>query len=323
MKSPLLGYFSACFWATTAFAQAPEVQDTSDDTWVDQQHSQVRGALHRWSNAIDNWIDTPDPAKPASANLRIMLDNEWNRYDGYSLKPRVRAKIRLPALKRRFSLVVGDDDLDNQARDKHQLHRNYDKPLENGRKYDREQSRSDNSSIALRFSTEKKRLGIETDLDLGIRAISDLFVRAKASKKWQITERFSTRFEQIYRFGIQSRHYIRSNLENRFVEDERRSLNNHTYYQYVHDGDQKKHWGNSSYRQHNYNNFKQLNYGFNFGGEVRHKKFKINYYGPFINWRQPISRKWLFIQPEIHFYNNKAESRSHNLGAFLRLEVVL
>lgn len=316
MKAVLFGYFSVGILAVPAVAQA------QNDTWFDRQYSGVQDKLRHWSNTIDSWIDTPDPDKPASANLRISLDNEWNRYDGYSFKPRVRAKLRLPALKRKFSLVIGDEDLDNQSRDKNQLHHNYQKPLEDNRKYDRKQARSDNGSIALRWSDGIKKLGIDTDLDLGIRSTADLFVRAKASKTWQFTERFSSRFEQIYRFGLKSRHYIRTNFENKFSENERRSLNNHTYYQYTHNGDQKKHWGNSAYRQHDYANFKQLNYGFNFGGEVQSKKFKINYYGPFINWRQPILRQWLFIQPEINFYNNKSVHRKHALGAFLRIEAI-
>lgn len=320
MRFSLLSCISLTLCSATTLA---EIGEGGGNTWIDKQHSEVKDKLHQWSNVIDRWIDDPDPSKPASANLRLMLDNEWNRYDGYSIKPRIRAKIRLPALKRRFSLVIGDEDLDNQSRDKHQLHRNYSKPLEDDQKYDRKQARQDNSSFAVRWSNETKRLGIDTDLDLGLRATADLFVRAKASKKWQITEHFSSRFEQIYRFGVKSRHYIRTNFENRYQENERRSLNNHTYYQYTHNTDQKKYWGNSSYRQHSYGNFKQLNYGFNFGGEVRHKRFRVNYYGPFVSWRQPIFRQWFFIQPELNFYNNKALDRKHNLGAFLRLEAIL
>lgn len=316
MKCSLCGYISLSLLASSAFAQS------QNQTWWEHQHSKVKSKLHSWSNTIDSWIDTPDLDTPASANLRISLDSEWNRYDGYSLKPRVRAKLRLPALKRKFSLVIGDEDLDNQSRDKHQLHRNYKKPLEGNHKYDKKQARSDNSSLALRWSDSIKQLGIETDLDVGIRSTADLFIRTKASKTWQITQHFSSRFEQIYRFGSQSRHYIRTNFENKFDETDYSSLNNHTYYQYTHNGDQKKHWGNSTYRQHNYTNFKQLNYGFNFGGEVRHKKFKVNYYGPFINWRQPILSNWLFIQPEINFYKNKSLNRKYTPGIFFRIEAI-
>lgn len=316
MKSPLIRGLAISLLLPPALAQSP------DSNWLDRQHAHIQGKLQHWANDLDRLIDTPDLNNPASANLRIMWDHEWNRHNGYTTKPRIRAKLRLPALKRKFSLVLGDDDLDNQSRDKHQLHRNYNQPLEHDQKYDRRQTRRDNTSIALRWSDRIKQLGIDTDLDLGLRRSTDIFLRAKASKTWQWNDRFHSRIEQIYRFGLHSRHYIRTNLEHQWRENDQRSLNNHTYYQYTHSTDQKKHWGNSTYRQHHYAHFKQLNYGFNFGGEVKDKQAKLHFYGPFINWRQPIFRPWLFIQPELHFYNHKAEKRPHRLGAFLRIEAL-
>lgn len=314
MRTPLITCSLMGLFSLSAVAES--------GNWVDKQHHKIKSTLHSWSNKIDSWIDDPDPNKPATANLRIMFDNEWNHYDGYSIKPRVRAKIKLPALKRKFSVVIGDEDLDNQSRDKNQLHRNYRDPLKDDKKYDRKQSKNDNASLALRWSEAIETLGIDADLDLGIRSGADIFVRVKTTKLWQISEQYSVHFEQIYRYGLNSKHYLRTNFENRFAETETRSLNNHTYLQYTHDIDEKLLWGNSSYRQHNYANFKQLNYGISIGGDIKHEQPKLNSYGPFINWRQPILREWLFIQPELNYYNNKSQARKHTLGAFLRVEAI-
>lgn len=313
------------YWLTATILSFISLPTLAEETWVDQQHSNIKTNLKHWSHNIDSWIGETDPNRPASASLRVMLDNEWNRYDGYSIKPRIRAKIKLPALKhylKNWSLVLGDEDLDNQSRDNQQLHRNYREPLQGDKNYDSKQVRDDNASMAIRWSNGIKSLGIDTDLDVGIRSGADIFVRAKASKAWQITEQYSTRLEQIYRYGSNSKHYLRTNFENKFIETERRSINNHTYLQYTHDNDEELFWGNSLYRQHTYSNFKRLNYGFNFGGEVDSKKFDLTYYGPFINWRQPILRQWLFIQPEVNFYNSKRLDRKHTLGAFFRLEAI-
>lgn len=305
-----------CLIAHTASAANDE------QNWVDEQHAALKSRLSRWSHNLDGWIGTPDPNKPASANLRIMLDNEWNRYDGYSIKPRVRGKIKLPALKQHLSVVFGDEDLDNQARDKQQLHRNYREALQGDKKYDKRQTREDNASLALRWSNGIKNLGIKTDLDLGVRSGADVFLRARASKTWHYNDTYSTRLEQIYRYGINSKHYLRTNLENKLTENDQRFITNHTFLQYTNDIDEDILWGNSLYRQHNFAGYKQLNYGILIGGELDDKKFSLNTYGPFINWRQPILREWLFIQPEVHFYNSKKEDRKHHLGAFLRLEAI-
>ena len=112
------------FTATLLVLSYLPLQSFAETSWVDNSYANVRSTLHSWSNSIDSWFGTPDPDKPASASLRIMLDNEWNHYDGYSIKPRIRGKIKLPTLKQHLNLVFGDEDLDNQSRDKNQLHRN-------------------------------------------------------------------------------------------------------------------------------------------------------------------------------------------------------
>ena len=67
--------------------------DQTENTWADQQRNSVRTKLHDWSNGINDWLGETDPNKPASASLRVMLDNQWNKHDRFSYKPRVRGKI--------------------------------------------------------------------------------------------------------------------------------------------------------------------------------------------------------------------------------------
>lgn len=67
---------------------------------------------------------------------------------------------------------------------------------------------------------------------------------------------------------------------------------------------------------------KKLSYGLFVGGNINKKKAALTHYGPFINWQQPIWKDWVFIQPEVHFYNDKKQNRKHHFGAFLRLEAI-
>ncbi|WP_040976909.1 hypothetical protein [Necropsobacter massiliensis] len=316
----------ASYLLTTAFViglipQAVQAEE-QENTWVDEQHTGVKTTLHSWANTIDGWIGDPDPDHPASASLRVMLDSQWNRYDHFSIKPRVRGKIRLPTLKKHLSLVFGDEDLENQASDKNHIGNVYNKPLENNKHYDRSQARNDNASVGLRWSDSIKQLGIDTDLDLGVRSGADVYVRFKANKEWQINDELSTRLEQIYRYGSNSKHYARTNFETKYQDSDNTFIGNSLYLQYEHDIDEEISWGNSIYRQHDFANHKRLNYGIFVGGDLDDKKFDINQYGPFISWRQPIWRNWLFIQPELNYYNDRNQDRSHHLGAFLRVEAI-
>lgn len=313
-------HFSARFAPLVIFL-SPFAAAQNDTNWIDEQHHSVESGLDRWANHLNTWLGDTDPGNPASAALRLMLDNEWNRYDGYTFKPRVRARIKLPILKKRLSVVLGDDDLDNELRDNNRIGQNYQDPLKN-RHYDARQSRSDNASLALRWSQTAKRLGVKTDFDIGVRATSDVYARFKAARLWKMTDRVHFGLEQIYRYGIQSHHYLRTNAELRYLYDENSMLANHSNVQYTYKTEGNTTWGNSTFLQHNYSGFKQLNYGIFISGSFDRAKNRLNQYGPFVNWRQPIWRSWLFIQPELHYYNNRDNDRRHHIGAFFRLEAM-
>ena len=303
-------------------SQIPQIVQAEEQKWIDKQHDRIHETLNSWAKSIDNWISEPDPENPAGVKLRVMLDSQWNHYDHLTFKPRVRGKIRLPGVKKQLSLVFGDEDVENQENDKNYIGNVYKKPLENNKRYNSSQARNDNASIGVRWSDSIKRLGVNTDLDLGIRSGVDIFVRFKAYKDWQINEKLSTRLEQIYRYGSNSKHYVRTNFETKYQRTNNIFIGNNLYLQYAHDIDEEISWGNSIYQEHDFTNNKRLNYGIFVGGYLDNKKFDINQYGPFISWRQPIWRKWLFIQPELSYYNDRKKDRSHHVGAFLRLEAV-
>lgn len=303
--------------ATCLAAHAEE----TENTWADQQHANVKQRLHSWSNNINDWLGETDPNKPASASLRVMMDMEWNRYNRFTYKPRVRGKIKLPVLKKHLSVVFGDEDIENQSRDKLKIGQNYEN-LDRNRNYDARQTRNDNASMALRWSNGAKALGINSDFDIGLRSMGDVFGRLRISKKQEWTENFSTRLEQIYRYGSRSRHYLRTNLENRYIDSDSTFIMNHTFLQYIHDKEEETGWGHSLYRQHAFGGNKTLSYGFIVGGHFDKDLSKLNAWGPFITYRQPIIRKWLFIQPEVSFYNDKDNNRKHYFNGFMRVEAV-
>ena len=92
----------------------PPTTQTEDSTWTDRQQKSIRHWTQKTANKIDNWFGEPDPNQPASATLRVIIDNSWNKHDGYEIKPRIRGKLKLPTLERKVSLVFGDDSLDNE-----------------------------------------------------------------------------------------------------------------------------------------------------------------------------------------------------------------
>ncbi|MBF0803549.1 MULTISPECIES: hypothetical protein [unclassified Neisseria] len=291
-----------------------------NDTWADRRHKAVKNRLKSWAHNIDDWFGEPDPDNPADANLRVMIDTKWNKYDHFSVKPRIRGRVKLPVLQQRINVVFGDDSLDNEPRNNIQIYEENTSP--ENKTFDKTHSRESNSSLALRWSGIGKRSGIDTDADIGIRSGNDLYLRLKGSKDWQLGGDFSTRFEPIYRYGIDSKHYVRTNWEVRRFPEGNTFTANQFHLQYTRNNDEEWTWGNSLYRQHNLPGHKRLNYGIYTSGNIKARKAKLNSYGPFAGWRQPIWREWLFVQTEINYLNNREENRPHHIGTLLRAEAL-
>lgn len=307
---------------TEHHAQAQEQSD-----WIDKQRTNTKDWLNRVAHRMDGWFGEPETDKPARASLRVMIDMYHNQYDGTSVKPRVRAKVRLPTLENRLSILIGDDELDYEHGGG--IYTDSRVATISDTTFDSRQARRDNSSLALRFSRLSNdiqdELGVNLDADIGLRS-NDIYLRLRGEKTWQMTHKVHGRFEQMYRYGSKSEHFALTTLEFTQPQSQIRSLVNRAYLAYSHNDDiEKVDWSNSLYQQHLWrakHGQKTFSYGLYAGGHVHDKSPRLDTYGPYISYRQPVWREWLFMQTDISYYNDKAKDRDHHLGLFGRMEIV-
>lgn len=301
----------------------PTQEQTKESSWADTKHDRFRQYLQKKAYHIDDWFGEPDAEKPAKASLRILVDSTWNKYDEFEVKPRVRGKIKLPTLKKRFSLVFGDDTLDDEIRGNVAI-TNPNMGTEPSKAFDQQTTRRENNSFALRWSEWLNTDLFDTDFDVGLRdGASDVFARVKASRDWQLQDHFSARAEQMYRYGSESKNYARTNLEIRHHKDGQPFLANQAAITYADDNSEiGVSWENRLFRQHTFFHDNTFSYGLYTNGRAKDKDFHLNGYGPFVSWRQPFLRDWFYIQSDVSYYNDKDLDRSNYLLGFLRLEAV-
>ncbi|MNG48789.1 hypothetical protein D3C78_84240 [compost metagenome] len=297
------------------------ILETADRTWVDRKQFQIRSWADDTSNKIDNWFGETDPEKPASATLRVIVDNSWNQHDGYEIKPRIRGKIKLPTLERKLSLVFGDDSLDNEL-DNNVAITNENPGNSNDKTLDRQRTRENNSSFALRWSEFSKYIPFKTDLDLGLRSGDDIYLRLKASKDWKLENDFSFHAEQIYRYGVDSKNYLRTNLELTHARPNQAFLSNQLNLTYSDNQDDDLTWDNSLFRQHQFFHENSFSYGIYTGGFLNNKDLRLNSWGPFISWRQPLWREWFYVQGNLNYMNDHRDDRSHFISTSIRFEAL-
>lgn len=301
---------------------APQ-SETKDDSWADKRHNRLRLSLQRQAHKIDDWFGQPDPKDPARASLRVLMDTTWNEYDDFKVKPRVRGKIKLPTLEKRFSLVFGDDSLDNEIRDNVAITNS--NPVGNPNKtLDENTTKRENNSVALRWSDWLKNDLFDTDFDVGLRdGGEDVYGRLEISRDWELKDHFSSRVEQIYRYGSSSQNYARTNFELRHQRAGEPLIANQTAITYADENKQfGVSWENRLFRQHSLFHDNTFSYGLFTSGYAKDKDARLNSYGPFVSWRQPFLRDWFFVQSDLNYYNNKDLDRDHFLSTFVRLEAI-
>ena len=299
----------------------PPTAETQDRTWIDRKQRHIREWADRTSVKIDEWYGEIDPEKPASATIRFMLDNYWNEYDNYEVKPRIRGKIKLPTLEKRLSLVFGDDTLDDEF-DNNIANINNQPNQDGNKRLNSEQTRDNNGSIALRFSNLSKRLPFETDADIGIRSGDDVYLRLRAEKNWTLRNDFHFNAEQIYRYGSDSENYLRTNLELTHARPNQPLLSNQFSLIYADEQDDDLTWENRTFRQHQFFAHNNFNYGIYTGGYYNNNDLRLNSWGPFVSWRQPLWREWFYVQGDLNYFNDQREDRSHYVSTFIRLETL-
>lgn len=299
----------------------PLTEVTENQTWFDRRQKSIRNWADNTAHKIDGWFGDTNPQKPASAKLRVIIDNDWNEHDGYEVKPRIRGSIKLPTLENRLSVVFGDDSLDNEI-DNNIAITNENPSGNTDKTLDGKRIRDDNSSIALRWSELSKKFPFEFDADLGLRSGDDLYARLKASRDWKLSNDFSFHAEQIYRYGIDSENYLRTNLELTHARPNQAFISNQFYLTYADEQDDDLTWDNRTYRQHQFFEGNRFNYGIYTGGYYNNDDLRLNSWGPFVSWRQPVWREWFYVQGDLNYFNDAREDRDHYPRALIRLEAL-
>lgn len=292
-------------------------------TWLDEQHAHTKTWIHQTIQEMDGWFGK-HPKKSATATLRVMVDVYDDKYNGTRIKPKIRGKLRLPALEHRLSMVIGDDRLDDY--DNTGWHVATNKPPNSPDELsppkellDKAQVRTDNASFAFRFSRWKEQQGIRTDADLGVRSGGEIYGRLRAEKKWQ-KDTTTAHLENIYRYGTKSAHFWRSNYTLTKTLSSTRDLINHSYLEYTHNDDKKVIIGNTFYQRHQYPTRlggRTLSYGVNASQRLDTSNWSS--YGAFVNYKEPILRPWLFVEGELTYYNYTFKNQNHHLATFVRL----
>ena len=168
------------------------------------------------------------------------------------------------------------------------------------------------------WTTISTWMPFENNLDLGSNSESDVYVQFLAKKKWNLRHNISLDTEQIFRYGSTSRHYTETTLNLTQKMQDNTLFSNKFNVNKSENEDYN--WGNWTFQQFEFVKDNSLTYGVYSGGVYTKNDMRLNSWGPYISWRQPVWRNWLFMQNDLNFFNHIDDDPRHQLSVQMNLE---
>ncbi|QWZ60715.1 selenocysteine synthase [Acinetobacter pittii] len=172
--------------------------------------------------------------------------------------------------------------------------------------------------LSASWATISTWMPFENDLDLGSNSDSDIYVQFLAKKKWNLRHNISIDTEQIFRYGSTSRNYSETTLNlTQKMQDNTLFANKFN----VNKSEKEDYnWGNWTFQQFEFVKNNSLTYGMYSGGVYTKNDIRLNSWGPYISWRQPIWKDWIFMQNDLNFFNHLDDDSKHQLSVQMNLE---
>ncbi len=271
--------------------------------WADYPHCLVDYRTQSTVRWIDDWFGQPNVGTDSKATAAVRAITEMVIDDRGRVTPavRLRARLSLPKISRRLSLVFEDESQDgNRLRSV---------PTVN------------EAVLALRLLVlNLERLQIETDA--GVRSGPDLFARARVRKSWAISsdDQFSVR--QTVRYGVREK--LRAINEIDFMHAFNDDTVGTIYHNLDHqeeDNDRGMFWSRGLLLSHMLNKNSTMATGFGQEG-VTQPSWETTSRFVWVRYRQRFLRDWLFYEVEPRLTQTRERDWDTLPSLALRLEVL-
>ena len=217
------------------------------------------------------------------------------------------------ALIQELMAVFGNDTLWKRAQSEHPY-----KDLGKKKKKTSSNQATLTNPLSASWTTISTWMPFENNLDLGSNSESDVYVQFLAKKKWNLRHNISLDTEQVFRYGSTSRHYTETTLNlTQKMQDNTLFANKFNVNK---SENEDYNWGNWTFQQFEFVKDNSLTYGVYSGGVYTKNDMRLNSWGPYMSWRQPVWRNWLFMQNDLNFFNHIDDDPKHQLSVQMNLE---
>jgi len=200
MTRSIILLIALVFLAQYSFANGAQTTPIDNDShWLDRSHNVWHANTQKAAQWFDRFFgDLRDQDEQATMRTRITLGWEPSEGDTENTYARVRVKVRLPNLKRRFDLLFSNDEVD----DFNLL------PLEANRPQDVADTADNNFNAALRW-TKLSTLKETIDLRVGVHSGPDIYLYGRHRRQHNFSKNTKMRLTPSFfldtKYGIGGR----------------------------------------------------------------------------------------------------------------------
>ncbi|MFG0637552.1 selenocysteine synthase [Acinetobacter soli] len=170
------------------------------------------------------------------------------------------------------------------------------------------------------WSTLSSLLPFSNDLDLGANSSSDVYVQFLAKKKWVLMHHLDLDTEQVFRYGSNSKNYSETNL------NLKQKLSDSTLFasqfNVTKTQDEDFTWRNTTFHQLSLSGKDKVTYGVLTSGiyEKQKKDVLLSQWGPYLSWRRPLWRNWLFMQNDLNYTDDLTDQNGYHFSYQMSFE---
>ncbi|MEB3753194.1 hypothetical protein [Acinetobacter sp. MD2(2019)] len=226
-----------------------------------------------------------------------------------------------PELARQLMAVFGEDSLADRTQRTYQAHRvihkfGFKKSTPTPKK-----KPSQKSGIKAVLSDLSKQLPFQSDLNLGSNSNTDVYVELNAQKEWQLSPDLNLNTQQTFRYGAQSKNYSETYFN--FTQKQEHHAIASTDLSVTKTYEDTYNWENHLFRKQHISHDQSLTYGLYSNGIYNKEKREIELqnWGPYLAWRRPIWRTWLYLENGISYYEDRSDDNRRTLSTTLQFEM--
>lgn len=276
--------------------------------WLDNQHCFLSSRATQTAQWLDGLFgqDHSENEYQAKSRIRIVNEFSWLEGSGLSADMRIRASLKLPNAKRRFHLVISDDE----------------ETLNPEHKASVKDDESFKTSAAIRWIPNIASR-VRYSFDIGAHA-SDIFTRLRVQRAWRVSDDSLLRFRQSIRYGLKTETKAVTELEAERLLNESTVLRIGSSLQYWQNEPEPVglRWSQSNTILHRISRNRSIAYGLTVDG-VQQPNWTVANDRLFFLYRQSIWRSWLYYELEPQLVRDWTTDKDIKSLFVLRLEANL